>query len=364
MPFVQLCWLCFKHSTLLPLLAILRAFLFAFVYLPLIPILLAANIRYDPDVPVEVWLYRLLKAFKPHVVQFLVHLTHYFMVSLFMGSAVGVVTGFNISIVARLFGVSSPKGREPIPTQTTPRAGKLASKCNMGFSDLKNDPLVRNAAAKIGNEIKKEKAPTIKEEVLDYVKEEFVGKVRNRFSSAEKESRLVLDSAVTTFPSAKAVSNFKTNKGEEIDVLSRNIYEDDDGYALMGFGNQDELDWETVSERSIKNHHKRDRQLPETKSGGNTINSTLVDIIIEEEAEKEASPILPSGGFNKVTSNSQKSAESLPTLASITIQDSSTAKFDNLDNYGAVTVQSSDSTTAEKSNIAKKSTDTEKSTGP
>lgn len=120
LPIVNFVWNVFKHTLVIPTLLVLRITLFGLVYLPLTPVLSVAKVKYDTEVAVEVSLFRLFVDLKPHIQFFLLNLLHYVMISLFVGTFVGFVAGFNISIVARIVALPEGKARSSRKTQTTP----------------------------------------------------------------------------------------------------------------------------------------------------------------------------------------------------------------------------------------------------
>lgn len=290
-PVLRLCWLIFKHTVAIPALITFRTFLFAFVYVPLTPLLATAKVSYDANVPVEMWLYHLLSDLGPHVAFFFVHLTHYFMISLFMGSTVGMVAGFNIGLVSRLFNVSETHGKST-SVQTTPFIDKLA-----------NRPSVKASGSQkwvSSTEIKTENVPNTEKKSPVEVKKEYEHNLsQNVTPPTSKDSKLGVGIKVTNPP-----FDFKNTETDLLEVISRQLYEDDDGYGLMGYDNQEN------NEPVVPVRNSKERR----RSKSSAAKPTLVDMIIEEETEKEASPALSSGAFMQTPSAAN--SVGLPTLAS------------------------------------------------
>lgn len=290
-PVLRLCWLIFKHTVAIPALLTFRTFLFTFVYVPLTPLLVTANVSYDANVPVEVWLYRLVLSLRPHVALFLVHLTHYFMISLFMGTTVGIVAGFNIGLVSRLFNVSETH-RTSSYVQTTPFVDKLANR-----PSLKVDNTLSWATS---SDAKTERGPRAAEQSPVKVKTEYeTGMSQKKPLANAVDSKFGIGSSNTSAP-----FDFKNTKTDLLEVLSRQLYEDDDGYGLMGY------DDEENTEPMIPARNTKERR----RSKSSSSKPTLVDMIIEEETEKEVSPIISAGAF--VQTPSAANSLGLPTLAS------------------------------------------------
>lgn len=121
-------WKIVEHTLLVPLLLMVRISLFGLVYMPLTPVLHAINVDYDHDMPVEMSLFHLIVDLLPHIWFFVFHMTHFCMISVFVGTFVGMCTGFNISIVSRLLTIPEPKTTKSRKTQTTPFVAKLETK--------------------------------------------------------------------------------------------------------------------------------------------------------------------------------------------------------------------------------------------
>lgn len=118
-PVVLAVWAVICHVFLIPVLLVGRIWLFGLVYLPLSPLLSAARVHYDRDVPVEVALFRVLADALPHFFFFLVQLLHYVIVGILVGSTVGMFTGINISLISKTLAVDQPKP-EPKKPKVSP----------------------------------------------------------------------------------------------------------------------------------------------------------------------------------------------------------------------------------------------------
>lgn len=95
-------WLVVKHTIVVPLLLMLRITLFGLVYLPLTPVLTAADVDYDQTVSVESLLLQLVFHSIPHAAFFALHLLHYVIIAAVTGVIVGWFTGLNISVVSKV----------------------------------------------------------------------------------------------------------------------------------------------------------------------------------------------------------------------------------------------------------------------
>lgn len=119
-PVLSTLWQLAKHSVVIPCLLVVRIALYGTVYLPLTVVLSVANVPYDTMVPVEVSLYRIAVAAWPHVTFLLLNLLHYFIVSVIIGVAVGVISGANMLVVGYLLTWPTPAPAVSVKTQTTP----------------------------------------------------------------------------------------------------------------------------------------------------------------------------------------------------------------------------------------------------
>lgn len=366
-PFFRLWWLIFKHTIVVPAIVMFRTFLFAFVYLPLTPLLYTANISYDSNVPVEIWLYRLLSSLRPHVAFFVIQSTHYFVISLFMGSAVGIVAGFNISLVSRIFNLSSKSESSKSTnayTQTTPYVDKLAEKLankpnvtpNGSIKALLKD-LTKDLMKELQRRVSEE---TIKAAILRNesrtnpfsekgsqkpitVKIEKDPETPKAIPAIKNESKLVLGQKAD-FPSGTPQIDFNNKKPDPLEVISRNLYEDDDGYGIMGFSELESSEAQSPVNRTGNERRKRERRLLEPKFSSGAVNMVIADMIIEEETEKEASPMLPSGTFKSPSTAVRLDGEGLPTLASVDdeLADKLQSSDEEIEQSSALTARSSD----------------------
>lgn len=368
-PILRLWWLVFKHTIAYPAIVMFRTFLFAFVYLPLTPFLYAANISYDANVPVEVWLYRLLSSLRPHVAFFVVQSTHYFVISLFMGSAVGIVAGFNISLISRIFNLSSKlesSSASDAYTQTTPYVDKLteklANKPNLNSSGP-TKTLLKDLMKELMRELdllqRRVSEETIKAAILlsesksNSLGERNPNSISKQPSSvkiepgpetpkassknsgiagvdataiAQSQSKQVLGQK-TDFPSGTPKIDFNNKKPDPLEVISRTLYEDDDGYGIVGFSEFDSPESQVIASRAgteagtgtgvAKERRKRERRLLDSKFSSGALNPAMAEMIIEEEGEKEESPMLPSSSFESPSPSVKLSGAGLPTLASL-----------------------------------------------
>lgn len=205
-----------SHTVIIPVLLMMRIAIFGLVYLPLTPFLSLAHVNYDKNVPVEVSLFRLLKDASPHLWFFLINLLHYVMVSLFVGTFVGLVTGFNLSLIVRIVTLPNKKSTASKMTQTTPYVSAIERK----LARFPQDGL------KSGVTIKRE---SIGDNPIKFESKRDVGialsplplPVLSNAPVIKKEERL----------NRKPI--FRPNNME--------MYEDDDGYSYMTYGSLDRL---------------------------------------------------------------------------------------------------------------------------
>lgn len=116
-------WLVVKHVLVVPLLLMLRITLFGLVYLPLTPMLTAADVDYDKSTTVEGLLLQLVVHSAPHVAFFTLHLLHYVIIALVTGAIVGWFTGLNLSLVSKVF--TPPPLEEAIQEEITKTKAKM-----------------------------------------------------------------------------------------------------------------------------------------------------------------------------------------------------------------------------------------------
>lgn len=343
-PIIRLCWLIFKHLVIVPFVLMFRTFLFAFVYVPLTPVLRTARVEYNPDVPVEQWLFGLAMALKPHISQFVVHFVHYTMVSLIMGSAVGVVAGCNIGLVSRLFTIAPEQPKRTRFTQTTPYVDRLANKPSVKQDTLPEEHNHPNRTmsgnleilvAKIASESNKD--VKVKQEKLN----DSLAKIETESAKKPLESEPsslnhASEPKFKDFPKPSPLAGLKNIGNDPLDALSRQLYEDDDGYGLMDYEDLENIDPQPPVVRPSQERRKRERKASESKYGAGTRKGSLVDIIIEEEAEKDASPIPRSTPMNISLSTLQLDLEGLPTLAPTDTNVSGESSFTREDELSSV----------------------------
>lgn len=238
---VYIPWKTIENLVVIPLLLIARIMLFGFIYMPLTPVLQVLDVEYNNDVPVEVSLYRLLVDLQPHFFFFIKHLTHYVMVSVFVGSFVGMIAGLNISIVNRVLSFQEPKKA---------KGPRLATKSRA-------TPNIAKLQQRMEERIKKEmKEPAVTVEAV----------------AVKKEPLALLSNipVVKQEPQVRVLS-FKpkpTAPGEE-------VYEDDDGYSYMAYEDA-----------------QTDISEPNSGSGETESSSGVVPTILEE-SDSELSPEAP-----------------------------------------------------------------------
>lgn len=205
LPILRALWQLFRHTVVIPALMVMRITLFGFIYLPLKPVLNVAQVRYDTDSPVELSLYRLALHLAPHIGFFLVHLLHYVMVSVIVGTFVGMIAGFNMSLVSKIFTLSEEKSQGKVSrfTQTTPHLQRLEARAKRASSRAEqSEPKVQAGKPKV--------AP--------------------------------LSSLVQNAPKVKIeeISPLEAYSRSFSGRLEQELYEDDDGYNYMAY-EQNEL---------------------------------------------------------------------------------------------------------------------------
>lgn len=290
-----------------------------------------------------------------------------------MGSAVGVVAGFNISLVSRIFNLSSKpeaSASKDAHTQTTPYVDKLTEKLANKPNINPTGPL-KTLLKDIMEDLMKEldllqrrvSEETIKAAILlNESKKNLSGEKDSKESvrvklepapetpkaavagaAVSSESKLVLGQK-TGFPSGTPQIDFNNKKPDPLEVISRNLYEDDDGYGIMGFTELDGPESQLAANRTGIERRKRERRLLESKFSSGAVNPVMAEMIIEEEAEKEASPMLPSGAFESPSPAVRLSGEGLPTLASFDGErdDKLESSDDEIEEFSALTARSSD----------------------
>lgn len=405
-PIVRFWWLIIKHTVFYPALLMFRTFLFTFVYLPLMPLLNTAKIHYDSNVPVEISLYRLVIMLHPHVTFLVINLIHYLMISLFMGSTVGVIAGFNLSLVSKIFNMSSEPKKSARYTQTTPYVDSVTNRANLAKKvpnkeldllklRLKKQtisvPTVLNMKTS-GETIHKNRAvvkleaksaqradsdpetnskqntraeliqaqpsvPTIKLEpsrglIPDPFSISSVSDVASVSGSTVSsvpgflvDCKLLDSQKMSRFPSGKPLIDFKTTKPDSLEVLRRQVFEDDDGYSLLDYGDQGLESISKSPTSSAKDRRQRERRPVENRFLGSS-KPTLVDVIIEEETDRETSPVLSAKPFESLMFTTKSGLDNLSTLVSsadIVFDDKPEADVPNSsDILSEVTAHSSD----------------------
>lgn len=349
-PIIRLLWLVFKHTAVVPTTIMFRTFLFAFVYVPLTPVLLAARISYDSTVPVEVWLYRLMVAFRPHVAVLLVHMLHHFIISLFMGAVVGVVAGFHINLVTRLFRIFKPAKTAKF-TQTTLHFDRLVNKPTIelkerdilgrtqaiqaGLQDLSGTPNGPN----LGRQVEIKREPVLELEKFgfktlrtDPTPDSDQNNEKDPGSNgAHVEQPITSGIGVKLNRSAnKSTAGFENTGQDPIAAIIRHLYEDDDGYELMDYDNQ-KNNAQVMTNRKSKQRRRSAHRPSDTRRTW-----TSGDTTIEKETKSDTSLVLFSELFEKSTST-KLYVEGLPTLASVESVEDDDAAGDQTSS--AVTVQ-------------------------
>lgn len=232
-----------NHLLLIPLLLILRTFIYGFIYIPLVPFLKATGVEYDTLVPVEVTLYRLAIGFAPHLNVFIYHFIHYFMVSMFVGSFVGMFAGLNISIVARILCVSDVKKELNLK-----RVGDLST-ATPDWKRVKWEPKTAH--------------PSLTQK---FIKDE--GETKD--PKKEDETPAVkIENPDFLLPRVPEITEFS----------SEAIFEDDDGYNFMTYKISDDRRKQIKKENYKKRRENRYRNAP-----------PLLQVTIEEESESEITP--------------------------------------------------------------------------
>ncbi|KAM9935876.1 hypothetical protein OXX80_004555 [Metschnikowia pulcherrima] len=242
-PIARLCYAIVNHLLLIPILLIFRTVVYGVIYIPLLPFLNAASVEYDTLVPVEVTLYRLAIGFLPHVHVFMYHFVHFFMVSLFVGTFVGMVAGFNISIISRILYIPEAKADHAVK-----RLGDMPVKA----PDWKR--------------VKREAhfAPIPEKSVRPEMKDE-----------SKPIEQAPQSSPVKTEP-----PNFSGPRVPELpEFPSDSIFEDDDGYDFMTYKISDERRKQIKKDNFNKRRETRYRAVPSS-----------LHMTIEEESESEITP--------------------------------------------------------------------------
>lgn len=208
-----------SHTVIIPVLLMIRIAIFGLVYLPLTPFLSLAHVNYDKNVPVEVSLFRLVKDASPHLWFFMINLLHYVMVSVFVGTCVGLVTGFNISLIVRIVALPNRKSTASKTTQTTPYVNAIEHK-------LARYPQVGPKSGTRGTTVKKEP-------------------IGDRPVKAEYRRDVGIALSPLPLPVLSNAPVIKKEEGHNLKPVFRpsnmEMYEDDDGYSYMTYGSQDPL---------------------------------------------------------------------------------------------------------------------------
>lgn len=211
------------HTLLIPCLLTLRLAIFGLVYLPLTPVLNLAKVNYDSDVPVEVFMFRLLRDLYPHFCFFLINLLHYLMVSIFLGTFVGIIAGLNMSLVSHILSLPESKPMSVKNTQTTPYLNALerrSAQIKKEFGDLNTSPV--KLEPKEENNALSLQDPEVKKEP----------------EGEEREDGPILSNS----PVVKLEEVLTVRLKPFVRSSDAEMYEDDDGYSYMTFDIEEEPD--------------------------------------------------------------------------------------------------------------------------
>ncbi|OBA21671.1 hypothetical protein METBIDRAFT_190545 [Metschnikowia bicuspidata var. bicuspidata NRRL YB-4993] len=232
-----------NHLLLIPIFLIFRTFIYGFIYIPLLPVLKVTEIHFDTLVPVELTLYRLAVGLLPHLHVFLYHSIHYFMVSMFVGTFVGMVAGFNISIVSRILCIGETKNESAVK-----RFGEAPVNAPE-WKRVKRDPHSVVETSEISPKKQSPERPKHKN-ILEEV------------------------------PKVKTEPNFMFSPTRESAELNGNaIFEDDDGYSFMTYKVSDDRRKHRKKDGFKKRRDNRYRSVP-----------PRLQMTIEEESESETIP--------------------------------------------------------------------------
>lgn len=203
-------WLVLKHTILVPLLLMIRIALFGLIYLPLTPVLTAADVDYDKTVTVEGLLLQLAVHSVPHVAFFAIHLLHYVIIAAVTGVIVGWFTGLNISVVSN---VLTPPPLEEVLQEELERTKAKMEELKAQLPSLEVPTIPK---------FEDKKEPTVKAEPIDAV-----SKVKKQ--QTEPEELSVAD-IVKNKP-----KSLKRGKVDFSESGTEHSYEDDDGYNYMRY---------------------------------------------------------------------------------------------------------------------------------
>lgn len=207
-------WLVLKHTIVVPFLLMIRIAVFGLIYLPLTPVLTAADVDYDKTVTVEGLLLQLAVHSVPHVAFFAIHLLHYVIIAAVTGVIVGWFTGLNISVVSNV--LTPPPLEEVLQEELERTKAKMEElKAQLPSIELPTDSK---------SEDKKE--PAVKVEPVDAV-----SKIKEQ--QTEPEELLVAD-IVKNKP-----KSLKRGKVDFSETGAEHTYEDDDGYNYMRYLKED-----------------------------------------------------------------------------------------------------------------------------
>lgn len=140
LPVFRLCYFFFRHLVLIPIGLLLRGLLYGVVYLPLSPVLFVAQIRLDNHLTIESSLLNLICNLWPHIRMLVNHCTHYFMVSFYVGTLVGVLAGFNMCVISWLFRLPleiTDKSRDEIKGESSQKQHILPQKHGLVVNEPK-----------------------------------------------------------------------------------------------------------------------------------------------------------------------------------------------------------------------------------